>query len=105
MKQNKDHKKAMKLCEEAYKNYIDETFSKDRKSYNNLLLALFHFSMDEFQKARKMLEKLMKKCKSNKDYSVVYLFQALCFEKEEKIDDAVRTYEKLFQYDSTNSIA
>lgn len=104
-KQDDTCKKVVKKYEEQYKDIIGETFPKDKRSYKNLLQAIVFYNTDEFEKAHKILDTLLKKCKSKQDYSAVYMFHALCYVDEGKMDDAIATYEKLLQYDSMNSRA
>ena len=66
-KQDRNYRKAMQICEDGYKDYIGEAFSKDRDSYDNLLLAVMYLTAGEYREAGRMLEKLLEKCKSNKD--------------------------------------
>ena len=99
------YKKVVKNYEEQYKDIIGETFPKDKRSYKNLLQAIVFYNTDEFEKAHKLLDKLLKKCKSKQDFSAVYMFHALSFVDEAKMDDAIAAYEKLLQYDATNSTA
>ena len=104
-KHDNAYKKVVRAYEEQYKDIIGGTFPKDKRSYKNLLQAIVFYNTDEFEKAHKLLDKLLKKCKSKQDYSAVYMFHALCFVDETKMDDAIAAYQKLLQYDSTNSRA
>lgn len=104
-KQDNTYKKVVKHYEEQYKDIIGEAFTKDRVSYKNLLDAIIYFNADEYQKAHKILDKLLKRCRSKQDFSAVYMFQALSFVGEGKMNDAITAYEKLLQYDSMNSRA
>ncbi len=104
-KHDKVYEQVVSIFEEKYKDIISGTFSKDKRSYKKLRQAIVFYNTDEFQKAHKLLDKLLKKCKSKQDYSAVYMFHALCFVDEAKMDDAIVAYEKLLQYDSTNSRA
>lgn len=104
-KYDKVNNQIVKICEEQYKDIIGETFPKDKRSYKKLRQAIVLYNMDEFEKAHKLLDKLLKKCKSSKDYVAVYMFHALSFTEEQKIDDAIGAYEKLLQYDATDSRA
>ncbi len=104
-KQDNAYKKAVRAYEEQYKDIIGETFPKDKNSYKKLLKAIVFFNTDEFEKAHKLLDKLLKKCKSKQDYSAVYMFHALSFGYESKTDAGIGAYEKLLQYDATNSTA
>lgn len=104
-KQKTAYKKVVKGYEEQYRDIIGEAFPKDKRSYEKLLQAIVYFNTDDFQKAHKILDKLLLKCKSNKDYSAVYMFHALSFGCESKMDDGIAAYEKLLQYDATNSTA
>lgn len=104
-KQDNANIKVVRAYEEQYKDIIGETFPKDKRSYKNLLQAIVYYNTDEFEKAHKVLAKLLKKCKSKQDYSAVYMFQALCFEDGHKMDDAILTYEKLLQHDYSDSRA
>lgn len=104
-KYDKVYKQIVSICEEKYKDIISGTFPKDKRSYKKLCQAIVHYNTDEFEKAHKLLDKLLKKCKSKQDYSAVYMFHALSFVDERKMDDAIGAYEKLLQYDATNSRA
>lgn len=104
-REDKVYKQIKKIYEEKYKEIIGESFAKDKRSYKKLLQAIAHYNEDEFQKGHKILDKLLKKCKSKKDYSAVYMFHALGFADEGRVDDTIAAYEKLLQYDSANSRA
>lgn len=91
--------------EKQYEDIIGGAFQEDRRSYKKLLHAIACYNRDEYNRAHKLLDKLVNKCKQIRDYSAVYMFQALCFVDEKKYDEAIAAYESLLRYDVSNSRA
>lgn len=95
----------LKVYEEKYKELIEGTFSEDEKSYREMLQVLIHCNHKKYKKAHKLLDKLQEKCMCDKDYAAVYFLRASCLQNEKKTDRAIAVYEKLLQYDVSNSDA
>lgn len=91
--------------EKQYQDIISGAFSEDKRSYKKLLQAIACYNRDEYKKTHRLLESLLKKCTKTRDYSAVYMFQALCFVDEKKYNEAIAAYESLLRYDVTNSRA
>lgn len=100
---NRTYKKMLKFYKEEYKDTIGDAFNKNRRSYNKLFDAIYFCNIGNGKKAHKILNRLVKKCKSKKDYFAVYLFQALCYEADGSLEEAIVFYEKSLQYDVGNS--
>lgn len=94
-----------RLYEKVYKDYLKGAFTGDKKNYRKLMEAIACYNRDEFKKSHKILDQLEKECKTAGDYSAVYMFRAMNYEEQGLMDETVRTYERLLQYDMTNSIA
>lgn len=91
--------------EKQYQDIVSGTFQEDKRSYKKLLQAIACYNRNEYKKAHNLLNKMVKKCKQTKDYSAVYMFRALCFVDEKRMKEATTAYEKLLQYDVSNSRA
>lgn len=94
-----------KIYEAEYKDIVDGSFSEDKKSYRKLLRVTEYYNNNQYKKAHNLLNELLKKCVKTKDYTAVYMFQALCFEEEGMYPQAIASYEKVLQYDMANSRA
>lgn len=94
-----------KLYEEQYKDIISGAFKEDKASYRKLMEAIAGYNFDDYKNAHRKLEQLVKNCKSVRDYSAVYMFDALCYMEEKDYSQAVDAYEKLLRYDMANSLA
>ena len=84
---------------------VSGAFADDKKSYRQLLQVAVYYNQNQYKKAYKLIDKLLKQCKCTKDYSAVYMFRALCLADENKHEETIKTYEKLLQYDMANSRA
>lgn len=93
------------LYEKAYKDILQGVFANDKKSYNTLMEAISYFNLEEYKSALQLLDKLEKECKTTRDYTAVYTFRSLVYEDQKKPELAIEAYEKLLQYDMTNSTA
>lgn len=93
-----------RLYEEAYKDFIRGAFVGDKKNYRRLMEAAACFNRDEIKKAHKLLDKLEKECRNSGDYVAVYMFRSMIYEEQNRMDLSIATYEKLLQYDMTNSL-
>ena len=94
-----------KVYETEYKDILGGTFREDKKSYRKLLNVTVCYNRDQIKKAHKLLDELQEKCVEVRDYTAVYTFRALCFEQEGMYEQAIAAYEKIVQYDMTNSRA
>lgn len=94
-----------RLYEKVYKDQLKGAFSGDKKNYRKLMGAIACYNRDEYKKSHKILDQLEKECKTAGDYSAVYMFRAMNYEEQGLMEDVMRTYEKLLQYDMTNSLA
>lgn len=94
-----------KFYEKQYKDIVGGTFTDDKKSYRQLLQVAVYYNQNQYTKAYRLIDKLLKQCKCAKDYSAVYMFKALCLTGEKQTEQAMQTYEKLLQYDMGNSSA
>ena len=91
--------------EKQYQDIIGGTFQGDKRSYRKLLVAIACYNSNDFKRAHKLLDKLLKSCEKRKDYSAVYMFKALCYTDENRGKEAIEAYAKLLQYDGANSRA
>lgn len=91
--------------EKEYENIIGGAFAEDKKSYKKLLQVTRYYNNDKYEKALRLIAELLKNCKSARDYSAVYMFKALCLEEKKDPEAAKKVYERLLQYDMTNSSA
>jgi len=91
--------------EDAYRDMIAGAFAEDKKSYKKLLKAIVCFDQDKYKKAHRILNKLSKKCTRAKDYDAIYMFHALCYNGECKLTETIEAYQKVLQYNATNSRA
>ncbi len=96
---------SLQFYERLYKDTIGGAFAEDKKSYRQLLQVIYYYNQNQFGRAYKLIDKLLKKCKSSKDYSAVYMFQALCLSMEKNTEATIQAYERLLQYDMANSQA
>ncbi len=94
-----------KVYEAEYKEILQGAFSEDKKSYRKLLNVTVCYNRDQLKKAHKLLDDLLEKCVETRDYTAVYTFRALCFEAGGMYEQAIAAYEKVVQYDVTNSRA
>ncbi|MBQ9140211.1 MAG: tetratricopeptide repeat protein [Lachnospiraceae bacterium] len=101
----RDRSHSLQFYETLYKDIIGGAFVEDKKSYRQLLQVTRYYNQDQLGRAYKLIDKLLKKCKSSKDYSAVYMFQALCLSAEKKTEATIQAYERLLQYDMANSQA
>lgn len=93
-----------RLYEEAYKDFIRNAFVGDKKNYRRLMEAAACFNRGEMKSALKRLDKLEKECRNSGDYVAVYMFRSMIYEEQDKMELAIANYEKLLQYDMTNSL-
>lgn len=93
----------LKKYENAYKDFFAGAFVNDRKSYKKLVEASIYWDRAQFDKAHKILEKLIKKCACTRDYIVVYRVKAICYARAGRNEPLIETYKIMLQYDMTNS--
>ena len=89
--------------EEAYKDILQGAFAEDKKSYKQLMKAIYYFNQDKPAKMHKILDSLESKCMRTRDHAAVYTFRALAYEDEKLYEKAISAYEKVLQYDMSNS--
>ena len=94
-----------KVYEKLYQDIVGGAFEEDKKSYKQLLQVAVYYNQNQYKKAYKLIDKLLEKCKRVKDYSAVYMFQALCLAEEKRQEETIQAYHKLLQYDMANSRA
>lgn len=94
-----------KKYEKEYKDIIGGTFSEDKKCYKKLLQAIVYYNESKYKQAHRILDELAKQCIRAKDYSAVYMFKALCYNDANELEQAIGAYQKVLQYDMTNSTA
>lgn len=94
-----------KVYEKQYQDIVGGTFEDDKKSYKQLLQVAVYYNQNQYKKAYKLIDKLLEKCRRTKDYTAVYMFQALCLDDENKLEESIQSYIKLLQYDMSNSRA
>lgn len=95
----------LSFYEKQYKDIVEGTFTDDKKNYRELLQVAMYYNRNQYHKAYRLIDKLLKQCKRVKDYSAVYMFRALCLADEGKNEETIQAYEKLLQYDMANSRA
>lgn len=94
-----------RLYEEQYKELVSGVFQDDKRSYRKLMEGISCYNRDEYKRAHKIFEKLVKHCRCTKDYTAVYMFDSLCYMEERKYDRVIHCYESLLRYDAANSLA
>ena len=80
---------------ETYAEFVKGAFENDKKSYKKLIEACAYFGESKFDKAHKLLDKLLEKCTCTRDYQVVYNVKAICYAKEGRDEPLVEIYKKL----------
>lgn len=94
-----------KQYEKQYEKILPGAFQNDKKSYQKLLKAINLYNHDSYIEAERILDKLLAKCVTAKDYTSVLMFKALSLTDRGASDEAVETYKKLLNYDYGNSMA
>lgn len=94
-----------KKYEKLYDKILPGAFQNDKKSYQRLLKAINLYNHDSYIEAEKILDKLLTKCVTAKDYTAVLMFKALSLTDQGAGDEAIETYKKLLNYDYGNSTA
>ena len=85
--------------------FVKEAFDDNKQNYNKLMQAVNHLFSKEYGKALRKLQKLEKKCVSNKQVTVVKLFMAMSYHAQKKYDEAVSIYERMLATDGSNAYA
>jgi len=96
-------KAVIKKYEQAYKNLLDGAFKEDKNSYKKLVIASIYWDRLQFEKAHKILDKLLNKCTCTKDYLTVYTIKGICYARADRNEPLVETYKKMLQYDAANA--
>ena len=97
--------KNLKVYETQYQDIVGGAFEEDKRSYKQLLQVARYYNQNRYKKAYRLIDKLLEKCVRTRDYTAVYMFQALCLEDENKLEESIQSYIRLLQYDMSNSRA
>ena len=91
------------LYEKTYKDILRGVFDGDKNHYSMLMKAIAYYNQDEFRSAHQLLDVLECDCKQSREYIAVYMFQALSFEEEGELEQAIDYYKRILDYDMTKS--
>lgn len=65
----------------SYRKIVGNAFQYDVRSLEKFAKALELYNLDKSRKAVDLLTKLLKSCKQDQDYAVVYVFLGICYEE------------------------
>ena len=93
-----------KKYEEAYKDIIGGVFAQDPKSYKKLLRVCVCYNRGIYKEAYELLDELDKKCTTNKERVALLSLRGIILADQGRHKEASEVYEKVVQYDMTNSL-
>ncbi len=93
-----EQKRPLWFYEKAYKDKLGEAFVRKPALRKKLLSAVRFFDEEKYYKALEELDKLLKKCDDDADFSAVLLFRAICFERTGLKDEAEKLYKEVLDF-------
>lgn len=102
---NRTKQKSLGFYENFYLNDIGDAFKDSVSDRKKLLIALRLYNQDDAKKSINMLKKLLKKCKTDEEFKVVFLFIARNYDDQGLYNMALAYYKKILEIDSTDKSA